>query len=107
MVGKLEDFVAKKEAEYPPPELTDFDRLLIGRAVRLEIPFGGRYELRQIAGILRSYAEQIDFWTRQSDLTDRQLLVHLKHEAKMANFKIRELCETSGKGKKPRAYGRQ
>jgi hypothetical protein len=104
MVGTVEDFVAKKREEYPAPELSQFDKDLIGAAVRLEVPFGGRYQLRQIAGILRAYADKVEFWTRQQDVDDRTMLMHLKIEAKLANRRIRDVCDLSGKGKAPKPY---
>lgn len=108
MVGVLEDFVAKKRErdEFPPPELSQFDKDLIGNAVRLEVPFSGRYQLRQIAGILRAYADKVEFWTRQQDVEDRTMLLHLKIEAKLANRRIRDVCELTGKGKAPKPYRR-
>lgn len=102
MVGTLEEFVARN-AE-PDVELSDFDKELIGSAVRIAVPFGGRYQLRQIAGILRAYADKIDFWTRQHDIEDRAMLMHLKIEARLANRRISDLCEHTGKGKTPKRY---
>lgn len=103
MVGSVEDFVAKKE-NFPSAELSQFDRDIIGSAVRLEVPFSGRYQLRQIASILRAYADKIEFWTRQHDIEDRTMLVNLRFEATMANRRIRDICDLTGKGKVPKAY---
>lgn len=102
MVGSLEQFVAKKfEVD---PEMSEMDRTIIGSAARLTIPFSGRYQLRQVAGILRAYADMVEFWTRQHDMSDRTVLFNLKHEAKLVNAKIRDLSEHTGKGKKPKDY---
>jgi hypothetical protein len=102
MVGLLEQFVSRKPE--PEVELSQMDRDIIGTAVRIEIPFSGRYQLRQIAGILRAYADRVEFWTRQQEMDDRTVLFNLRMEAKLANRRIRDVCDLTGKGKAPKPY---
>ena len=91
MVGKTEDFVEMKKQQDRYDELSDLDKLVIGQAVRIEIPFTDQYNMRRIADLLRGYAEMLDFWSRRTDLPPRSVLMHLRGEAKLMNSRIREL----------------
>jgi hypothetical protein len=104
MVGMNEDYVMAKRPTEDAHGLTAFERKIIGTGVRLEIPFAGKYQLRQIADILRGYAEKIDFHTRRTDLKDWEILSYLKNEAKVTQMRIRETIESTGKGKAPKPY---
>jgi hypothetical protein len=92
MVGKVEeDFVEMAKQEKRFEELSDIDKLVIGQAVRIEIPFCDQYNMRRIAELLRGYAELLDFWSRRTDLPARVVLLHLRSEAKAMNKRVREI----------------
>jgi hypothetical protein len=93
MVGKTEDFVEMKKQEKRFDELSDLDKMVIGQAVRIEIPFTDQYNMRRIADLLRGYAELLDLWSRRTDLPPRSVLMHLRGEAKLVNTRIRERGE--------------
>ena len=94
MVGKVEDFLEMKRSEKHGSELTELDRVVIGEAVRIEIPFTDQYNMRRIADLLRGYAEMLDFWSRRNDLPPRSVLSHLRGEAKLVNARIRDITGT-------------
>jgi len=72
-------------------ELSEQDRAIIGGdTCRLEIPFRNVYVLRQVADLLRGYAEMLDVYSRRTDLPPRSILFHLRMEAKMLNGKLRK-----------------
>lgn len=106
MVGTLQEHVERNMAPKMPGdggELTDFDKKIIGAAVRIEIPFGDVYNMRRIADLLRGYAETLDVYSRRTDLPARSILNHLKMEAKAINYRIAEM---SGRREAKRAYRR-
>jgi hypothetical protein len=108
MVGKVEDFVEMAKQEKRFDELSDLDKMVIGQAVRIEIPFTDQYNMRRIADLLRGYAELLDLWSRRNDLPTRSVLVHLRSEAKAINSRIRDMCGTQrGKGRNIRTHGRE
>lgn len=104
MVGRVEDYVAKKEAELDHIGLTQYDRDIIGGAFRIEIPIGNRYQLRQIAGLFRAFADKIDIEARSTENTDRQMLLNIKYEARYTQKQIRDAVELTGKGRAPKPY---
>jgi hypothetical protein len=104
MVGVNEDFVAMGKRQEDTHGLTEFERRVIGQPVRIEIPFGSKYQMRQIADILRGLAERMDFHSRRTDLPAWEILSHLKNEAKAAHLRIREVVERTGKGRAPKPY---
>lgn len=79
-----------------PDELSQIDKDIIGETCRLEIPFRDVYRMRQTADLLRGYAEQLDFYSRRTDLPPRTILFHLRSEARALN---RALRETRGPGR--------
>jgi hypothetical protein len=108
MVGSNELYLAQKQTERTERRhdgMTEFDWMIVGKeAVRLHIPVTNRYHLRQIAGILRRYAEEIDFASRQQNLPERELLLSIKLKTKIATRDIKEVCEMTGKGNVRRPY---
>lgn len=54
----------------PPeePPLSDLDRVVIGRSVRVDIPFDvGIFELRKMPPLLRELADAIEFQSHRTD----------------------------------------
>jgi hypothetical protein len=93
MVGTVEGVLAeRKDKKAITEELDDFDKKMIGAAVRLEIPFTSVYNMRKIAEFLHGYADMLDNYSRRSDIKDRAILYHLKMEARRINAKIRKAC---------------
>lgn len=103
MVGTLSQFTAKPLMD---PELSPLDKDILGGDIRLSIPLSGRYQMRNMADLLRGYAARIDFLTHNHDLDDRTVLFNLKFEAKLLNKRIREVCDLTGKAKAPKPYRR-
>jgi hypothetical protein len=79
-----------------PNELSQIDKDIIGETCRLEIPFRDVYRMRQTAELLRGYAEQLDFYSRRTDLPPRTILFHLRQEARAINKQLRD---TRGPGR--------
>jgi hypothetical protein len=79
--------------------LTDFDKKIIGRPVRIEIPFTDTRRMRRIAKLLRRYARTIDESCRDTSLSDRTILNHLKMEARAVVLRIRK---AAGRGRPTR-----
>lgn len=83
------------------PPLNALDRVVIGGAVRLHIPFDDLLALREYAGLLRGLADDIDFNARRTDHPPldhpdyqpwrRQLLFYLKFRTGLINREIRDL----------------
>ena len=83
------------------PALNNLDRIVIGGAVRIHIPFDDLLALREYAGLLRGLADDIDFAARRTDHPAldspdyqpwrRQLLFYLKFRAGLINREIRDL----------------
>jgi integrase/recombinase XerC len=71
-------------------ELSDFDRKIIGGPVRIEIPLTDARRMRRIAKLLREYAETIDESCRDTSLSERTILNHLKMEARAVVLRIRK-----------------
>lgn len=69
--------------------LTAYDLEIIGKAVRIEVPFDDEFILREVADMLRGFANSIDFTTRRDDLPLRAKLVQLRYEARALNGRIR------------------
>jgi hypothetical protein len=110
MVGKVEDFIAAPRQGHERDQLglTEFDRTISGEGgVRVSIPRPTRYQLRQIADLLRGYAEECDQLSRRQDLTERQYVLLWRANASILNHKIRDAVDLTGKGKRPKAYPRQ
>ena len=72
-------------------ELSEFDRKLIGSFIRIEIPMEDIYKLRQVADLLRGFADRIDNHTRRPDLPIRTILLEVKHEGSMTSRAIKAL----------------
>lgn len=85
-----EEFMARKKAP-DPNSLSQLDKDIIGETCRLEIPFRDVYAMRQTADLLRGYAEELDFYSRRTDLPARTILFHLRSQAKQLNYRLREL----------------
>jgi len=94
MVGTNEQFAEMKHREKFGDGLSELDRMVIGEAVRIEIPFVDAFAMRRIADLLRGYAETIDFYSRRTDVPPRTILVHLRSEARAINARIREITGT-------------
>jgi hypothetical protein len=76
--------------------LSEWDRDMIGRAaVRLEIPFADldQVAMRDVADILRGLANAMDFWSRRSDLSQREILLYLRASTREAVHRMRSLKE--------------
>jgi len=81
--------------------LNALDRDVIGRAIRIEIPFTDLYKLRRIAELLAGLAEDIAFQSRRTDHPPldskdyrawrRSTLFFLKHRSLHINREIRDL----------------
>jgi hypothetical protein len=93
MVGTLEnELVKRQDRQLVTEDLDEYDRKIIGTAVRLEIPFTSVYNMRRVAQVLIGYAEMLNNYSHRHDIKDRAILFHLKMEARRANRKIREIC---------------
>lgn len=86
-----EEVLEQRQHQKNMADLTHHDLKVIGRSVRIEIPFTNTYNMREIAGLLRRYADQLDVYSHRTDLPQRSILMHLKWEAKAVNDKIREM----------------
>ena len=106
MVGTREQFIRLLEEPKETCDLNQMDRDILGGDIRLTIPLGSRYQLRNVADLLRGYAAEIDFITRQAEMDERSLLFHLKFKAKLLNKRIREVFDLTGKAKSPKPYRR-
>lgn len=83
------------------PPLNALDRVVIGKAVRIEIPFSDLYKMRRMAEMLRGLADDIDFnsrridhpepGTRDYELWRRHILFYLKFRTGLVNKEIRLL----------------
>jgi hypothetical protein len=108
MVGSNELYLAQKKHERVERQhdgMSEWDWMIVGKeAVRLHIPVTNRYHLRQIAGILRRFADEIDHAARQPDTKERELLLSIKLKTKIASRDIKEVCEMTGKGNVRRPY---
>lgn len=93
---KPEEWDEMRRRKADPGSLSQVDRDIIGETCRLEIPFRDVYRMRQTAELLRGYADQLDFYSRRTDLPPRSILFHLRTEARLLNKKIRE---TRGPGR--------
>ena len=71
--------------------LTAYDLEIFGSGVRIEVPFDNEFVLREVADLLRGYANSIDFMTRRDDIPLRAKLVQLKMEARTINARIRQM----------------
>ena len=83
------------------PPLNALDRVVIGHAIRIHIPFDDLLLLREYAGLLRGLADDLDFNARRTDHPPldskdyppwrRTLLFYLKFRAGLINREIRDL----------------
>lgn len=89
----------RKAAALTDNGLTQYDLEIIGRPVRIEIPFEDPVKLREIADMLRGFANSIDFTTQRDDIPLRARLVMLKQEASGVNYRIRGMHGKSRKWK--------
>jgi hypothetical protein len=71
--------------------LSPDDRMLIGNSVRINVPLDHSRNLRRYAEFLRGFAMQIDFLSRRTDLSERQILDTVRTHATMTNEKMREI----------------
>lgn len=96
MVNITPEEVMAQRRRPDPNELSEIDKDIIGETCRLEIPFRDVYRMRQTAALLRGYADQLDFYSRRTDLPPRTILFHLRQEARSINKQLRE---TRGPGR--------
>ena len=90
MVGTIEQALDMKRRPQAH-ELTEYDLKQIGTFVRFEIPMTDMYKLRQVADLLRGFANLIDTQTRRTDLSVRTILVELKFDASLTASRIKDL----------------
>lgn len=69
-----------------PAGLSKNERMILGFVLRVDIPLDNSRNLRRYAEKIRGLAEQLDFISRRTDLSEYQLLL----EAKMAMFTVRQ-----------------
>lgn len=93
---KPEEWDEMRRRRADPEDLSRVDKDIIGETCRIEIPFRDVYRMRQAAELLRGYAEQLDFYSRRTDLPPRTILFHLRTEARLLNRKLRD---TRGPGR--------
>lgn len=82
-----------------PPEptpLTDFDKMIIGRPKRINIPLEDKFVLREIADLLRGLATIMAFESRRPDTAQRESLSRIRWEIRKTNTKIREAALQAG-----------
>lgn len=91
MVGTKEQAIEDMRKKRDPEELSQFDKDIIGATCRLEIPFRDKFKMRKTAELLRGYAEQLDNFSRRTDLPDRAILFFLREEARRINHELRGL----------------
>lgn len=99
MVGKVEDFVARR-AEREPEEvspLSKFDRDIIGVAVRFEIPVADAqlHELERIADVLIGAGNNLKFQAQRrmekNAPSERELKFAISADLKSVRQRIRDL----------------
>lgn len=83
------------DARHDKP-LTDFDRMIVGKAVRITLPLSSRLLLGDAADILRGLANQLDHLSRRHDISERTALTSAKGEAQLAQQKIRSAAFDRG-----------
>jgi hypothetical protein len=91
MVGTVEEAVSSMRRKDIMDGLSDWDKRVIGRACRLEVPLSDAYTLRRIADLLRGFAAMLDNHSRRTDLSERAVLYDIKAEAMTFNARVREL----------------
>ena len=94
MVGTDEFYIQQMRKKDIFAGLSKFDRDLIGRAVRLEIPLSDAVNMRRIADLMRGFAAMMDNYSRRTDLSERAILFDIKAEARSFNQRVRELHGT-------------
>lgn len=87
-----EEFTRRHQARVarPPDGLTEFDREMLGRAVRIELPVNDAAVLAQAADLLRGLANQIDFCLQRQDIPLRPRLQMIKDYAWNLNRRLRD-----------------
>lgn len=85
----------RKRSKIDDNGLTQYDRDLIGKAVRIEIPFMHPTVLKGVPDLLRGLATQIEFTLQRDDLPLRARLHMLKTVAADVNARIRVARETA------------
>lgn len=88
-VNEAEWDKARKTARIDDNGLSAYDKDLLGSAIRIEIPFTDPKLLRDIADMLRGFANTIDFTVQRDDMPLRARLFQLKSEAMNINQRIR------------------
>ena len=99
MVNITPEEVMAQRRKPEPDELSQIDKDILGETCRLEIPFRDVTRMKQTAELLRGYADQLDFYSRRTDIPPRTILFHLRTEAQLLNRKIKE---TAGPGRPAR-----
>jgi hypothetical protein len=89
MVNVTPEEVMAMRRKPEPDELSQIDKDIIGETCRLEIPFRDVERMKLTAGLLRAYADQLDFYSSRTDLPARTILFHLRMEARLLNRKLR------------------
>jgi hypothetical protein len=90
MVNVTPEEVMAMRRKPEPDELSQIDKDILGASCRLEIPFRDVERMKQTAALLRTYADQLDFYSSRTDLPPRTILFHLRTEAQLLNRRIRD-----------------
>ena len=91
-----EYLMARKTPQRNAAGLTEWDRDMIGRAAaRIEIPFADLdpVAMRDVADVLKGLAATMDFWSRRTDVTAKDILVFLRNETLGVKRKIAAIKE--------------
>lgn len=95
MVGTLEQGIADVARRRVVTEkLSDYDREILGGALRLDIPWTDPVAMRKIGEILIGLGTDFKAYSVRGDLDDVAILSALKHRAVTAR---RRILETAGK----------
>ena len=90
---------ARKIAKTDENGLSEYDKSLLGAAIRIEIPFTDPKLLLEVADMLRGFATSLEFTVQRDDMPLRARLFQLKSEAMAINGRIRERRGLSRKWK--------
>lgn len=73
-------------------DLSDFDKSIIGKDVRITIPLKSKVRLRDVAELLRGLAQRLDGISRDPHYSERHALFDAKWVAQQTQKKIGILC---------------
>lgn len=101
IVKKKHPALTKAPQTAEEPRLNAWDQSIVGKAIRIEIPFTDIYKMREIAEMLHGLAADLDFTSRRTDHPPldskdyapwrRSMLRQLRETSLLINHRIRYL----------------